>query len=333
MEKKYKSGFIVAKLMPIHNGHIHLIKTALNECEKVTLIMGSLKSEPIPGELRYQWAKEIFKFEPRLTIKHLTDEVPQTPEEDANFWQIWCNIAKNLCPDDIDVIFSSEDYGAIYADKLGIAHRTLDTSRSYIPISGTKIRDNPFKYWLYIPDVVKPYFVKRIAIMGTESSGKSTLTEMISTFYKTRHVYEYGRVLYEQNNGNLDPHDFMRIAKGRQVIEDAMLLQSNNFLFCDTEDLTTFIFYRMYFPENKNDIVYRYLEDKLDTGKKYDFYFLLKPHMEPDQDGTRRFINERYEHHEVIKAEMINRGYNFIEIGGSITDKFFLMLEVIKYLY
>ena len=46
----------------------------------------SLASEPIPGELRYRWMRELFPFD---HVVHLTDELPQAPEEHPDFWALW----------------------------------------------------------------------------------------------------------------------------------------------------------------------------------------------------------------------------------------------------
>ena len=49
-------GVIIARLQPIHNGHLELIKQALNENEKVVLFIGSAdkvnERNPIPIKLR-----------------------------------------------------------------------------------------------------------------------------------------------------------------------------------------------------------------------------------------------------------------------------------------
>ena len=51
----------------------------------------------------------------------------------------------------------------------------VDPKRTFMSISGAQIRENPFRYWEYIPTEVKPFFVMRtVAILGGESSGKST---------------------------------------------------------------------------------------------------------------------------------------------------------------
>ncbi len=60
-------------------------------------------------------------------------------------------------------------------------------------ISGGQIRENPFRYWEYIPTEVKPFFVRTVAILGGESSGKSTLVNKLANIFNTTSAWEYGR--------------------------------------------------------------------------------------------------------------------------------------------
>ena len=325
---KYNSAYIVMKALPFHNGHRFLIDTALENSEKVTVLVCSLKSEPIPGDLRFKWVKETYKNNKRITILHCDEELPQYPEEHPDFWKIWVDVAKRYCPSDIDVIFTSELYGDPYAEHLGIEHFLVDFERVNVPISGTNARALPLHNWHYLPDIVKPYFVKRIAIMGPESVGKSTLTKKLATYYKTNFVMEYGRLVYEINN-SVTIDDFIPISKGRQGIEDWIIKDSNKLLFCDTEDLTTFIFSKMYHPEEAYKVK-EYFDDILSTKPKYDLYLLLKPDCDAIQDGTRNFLKERREHYEVIKNEMTNRGYNFVEISGSWDERYIESKKVVS---
>lgn len=328
----YKSAYVLGKFLPFTKGHKFLVDTALKNSEKVTLLVCSLKSESIPGEIRFNWAKEIYKYEPRVNILHCTEELPQYPEEHPDFWNIWVGVAKRYCPSDIDVIFTSELYGEPYSQHLGIKHHLVDLERKVVPISGTKARTNPFENWDYLPDVVKPYFVKRIAIMGPESTGKSTLTQKLANHYATNFVIEYGRLVYESNGNKVTINDFIPISVGRQDIEDWIIKKSNKLLFCDTEDLTTWIFSKMYHPDEYHKVE-KYFTKVLSEKSKYDLYILLKPDCDAVQDGTRSFLEERWNHYEVIKSEMINRGYNFIEIGGTWDDRYKESIKMISDIY
>lgn len=54
-------GVIVARLQPIHNGHIALITKAASECERVIVLVGSAdklnKRNPLPIDFRLRLAK------------------------------------------------------------------------------------------------------------------------------------------------------------------------------------------------------------------------------------------------------------------------------------
>jgi HTH-type transcriptional repressor of NAD biosynthesis genes len=328
----YKSAFVFGKYLPFHKGHKFLVDTALKNSEKVNLLLCSLNSEPIPGKTRLKWIREIYKNEPRINIIHCSEELPQYPEQHPDFWNIWVDVAKRYCPKDIDVLFTSELYGEPYAKHLGIKHHMVDLERKNVPISGTKARTNPFENWEYLPDEVKPYFVKRIAIVGPESVGKSTLTKNLANFYATNFVDEYGRIVYEQNGNKVTIEDFIPISKGRQDLENWMIETSNKLLFCDTEDLTTYIFSKMYCP-NEYEKTLGYFNVVLSGKKQYDLYILLKPDCDAIQDGTRNFLEERYEHYNVIKKEMTERGYNFVEIGGTWENRLLKSKTIISSLY
>ena len=81
-----KVGVIIARLQPIHNGHLELIRQALNENDKVLLLVGSAdklnKRNPIPIQMRLDMALEAIakEFPERIDnievqpLDDLTDE-------------------------------------------------------------------------------------------------------------------------------------------------------------------------------------------------------------------------------------------------------------------
>ncbi|MEO5811714.1 MAG: AAA family ATPase, partial [Rhodanobacter sp.] len=173
-----------------------MINTAASQCEKLFVIIGSLKSEPINGILRYNWLKMIFEDNKNIEIIHCTDENPQKPEEceslDVFYNEFWVPSVYNRVVS-LDVVFTSESYGDEFAKYLGIEHVLVDIERKTYPVSGTKVRNNTAEYWDMIPDVVKPYYSKRIVVMGPESTGKSTLIKELAHHYSVDYLEEYGR--------------------------------------------------------------------------------------------------------------------------------------------
>jgi HTH-type transcriptional repressor of NAD biosynthesis genes len=319
----FKNSLVIGKFFPPHSGHFFLIDTAISQSETVHVIMTYNSSQTISHEIRFEGLKSIYGDNPKVKLYCLSDEGMPAYDNECEtldeFYSYWVPFIYEHIKE-LDAVFTSEDYGDDFAKYLGVKHVLVDRERVEVPVSGTLIRNNPFKYWDFIPESMKPFFVKRIAIMGPESCGKSTLTKNLSAYYQTNIVVEYGRLVYEKNNG-VTIDDFILISKGRQELEDWSIKISNKLLFCDTEDITTYIFSKMYYPDEYKKVE-EYFKEALNSKPKYDLYILLSPDCEAVQDGTRNFLDERWEHYEVIKSELINRGCNFVEIGGDWKNRF-----------
>ena len=316
---------------PVHKGHLHLIDTASENCNVLNVILSYNDTQEIPGEVRYKWLEEIYQYNDNIIIHHFDDgDLPQYDYECETldeFYSYWVPKVYSIV-DKLDVVFSSEDYGDDFARYLGIEHFLVDKERAHIPISGTEIRSNVLKSWDYLPNEVKPYFVKRIVLMGPESVGKSTLTRNLANHFKTNYVEEYGRVVYELNGNCVTKDDFIPISLGRQDLEDFEILRSNKLLFCDTEDLTTYIFLKMFCDDYQEEE--KWFLNTLKEKENYDLYILLKPDCEAVQDGTRSFLDEREIHYKIIRNELINRKCNFIEVGGDWDNRLNESVEYIN---
>lgn len=316
--KRFKSGMALGKFN-LHKGHEFLIQTGIDSCEKFTILVCTLDREPIPGRLRFEWMKKTF---PNANVIHINDDLPQYPEEHSDFWNIWTSLIKKHCPEDLDVVFASEDYGKTLGDLMGINHVIVDKERITVPISGTKIREKPLTNWGFISDVAKHYFVKRFAIIGPESSGKTVLSELLAKHFNTVWVPEYGRELYEQKNGALEINDFKTIAIEQIKRENELCKVANKVLICDTENIVTATFLNMFFKEHPIHVK-NFFENKLNqTTINYYKYFLLDPSVPAIQDGTRSFLKERKNHFDILKSELIKRNLPFAVLEGDYEHRF-----------
>jgi len=284
----FKQGVIVGKFYPFHKGHGHLIEQARQQCENLAVIVCSLPSELIPGDARSRAVMNAF---PDVTVWHVNDVLPQEPSEHPDFWAIWTNVVKSRVPN-ADVLFTSEDYGDPFATHLGVTHICIDKARVTVPISGTKIRNSLSTYWDFVMPTMKPYFQRRIAIVGPESTGKSTLACMLSrsTLYSTW-VPEYGRE-YVQNmsTSQLTAQDFLNIAYGH-THREAQVDPTTRFVFSDTDAFTTLVFYDLYRERNGfvHDPVIRAELEEMANENPYDLYFLTDIDLPWKQDGQRDF--------------------------------------------
>ena len=86
----------------------------------------------------------------------------------------------------------------------------------------------------------------------------------------------------------------------------------------------------MFFPEEYKSIESTLLS-RISTKFKYDLYILLSTECEWVQDGTRNFMEERLEHYNNIKSELIKNKCNYVEVGGTIwDDRFKKCVEITK---
>ncbi|MFC3879865.1 AAA family ATPase [Algoriphagus namhaensis] len=77
--------------------------------------------------------------------------------------------------------------------------------------------------------------IKKILILGPESTGKSTLAQDLSTYYGEPWVPEYAREYLQNLSVSYDFEDLSTIAKGQIALEDQKEKEAKKFLFCDTD--------------------------------------------------------------------------------------------------
>ncbi len=76
--------------------------------------------------------------------------------------------------------------------------------------------------------------LKRIAIIGPESTGKSTLAKDLAEALHTTFVPEYAREYIEELERPYQYEDLLTIAKGQTRVEDELSRKANSVLIVDT---------------------------------------------------------------------------------------------------
>lgn len=235
-------GLVFGKFMPPTNGHLYLIDVARRSCQRLTIVVLTLKDEPIPGHLRYAWIKELY---PDCTVVHHDHDMPQEPENphDIAFYHAWRDTLRRHSPrDDFDVLFASETYGYQVAWALGIRFIPVDTARGAVQISGTALRTDPWTHWGHLHPVVRPYFLKNVALQGGEATARSRLSAELAAAYNTCHVPDYGLTLTADFARNIEgwhetdlrQGDIATIARGQKASAGALARQANRVLFHTT---------------------------------------------------------------------------------------------------
>lgn len=303
--------------MPPHKGHVFMCEFARQYCEHLTILVASLPDEPIPGKLRFEWMQKLF---PDCRVLWTDEVLPQEPrgEDDLEFWAIWKGVVeKTMAGDEIwdadqryDVVFASEKYGMRLAEEVGARFVPCDPARSAQAVSGTAVRENPRDNWDYIPDVVKPHFVKRVCIFGPESTGKSTLAAHLGKSFKTVVVPEYGRTYTEMFGPDVNLADLRNIVAGHVASVAAAKLQSNWVLIEDTDPVMTAVWSSMLL--GTRDPWFAEYKDYADL------YILCDVDIPWVDDGTRYFKDDvsRQNFFELCKDELEARGLPYVIVRG-----------------
>lgn len=312
-EKTKTTGLVIGKFMPPHIGHQYLVDFATNYADKLTVLVCSLKNEPIPGELRYAWMKEMF---PNADVKHCTDENPAYPEEDPEFWSIWKTTINKYVPNGANYLFASERYGEKLAEVIGAKFIPTPDDRSIIDVSATKIRKEPMKNWSYIPDIVKPYYVKNVCVFGPESTGKSTLTKKLAKQFRTVYAPEFARTLLEIKGGQCNYEDIDLIAKGQIASQKALAKKANKVLISDTDVLTTQIWSELLFKKCPNWI-------KEEAKKQtINLYLVMDTDVPFVKDAQRYGGDKRQLSFEICVKELKKHDKKFVIISGDFDERF-----------
>jgi NadR type nicotinamide-nucleotide adenylyltransferase len=304
---------LLGKFLPPHLGHVYLVEFAGGFVDELTVVVCSLRREPIPGELRHRWMRELF---PCHHVVHLTDELPQEPREHPDFWDLWRASLTRVLPGRPDYVFASEDYGWRLAEVLGGRFIPVDRARAAVPVSGTAIRTDPRAHWDYLPRCVRPYFLRRVCVFGPESTGKSTLAAQLAAHFGTVVVPEYARTLLEAQDGRLGPEDIPHIARGQAASEEALARNARGLLVCDTDVLTTLIWSETLFGNCPDEV--RAEADR----RTYDLYLLLDVDVPWVSDPVRYLPDDRRGFLERCRRELERRRRPYVVVGGDWEQRF-----------
>ena len=325
-------GFLGGKFLPFHLGHLYAIMSASNYVDKLYVILASnieLDTELcekagipyIPVADRLSWIGK--------TLKDI-DNIEILTIDDYGWADGSAKIIKAI-PEKITHIFSSEESYGEYFNRYypDAEHIVIDNERSDRSISGTMIRNDVFGNWEMIPTCARPYFIKKVCIVGTESCGKSTLTKKLAKYYNTNFVHEVGRDYSEEYKNQLTNSHFDSIAMDHYRLQETLAEQANKVMFIDSDAIITNYYADMY------GYKFSSLIDEIANKQDYDLYIYLEPDVKWVDDGLRFSGNEiqRAKNNRLLKSFYHSKGVNFVSVSGSYRERFEKSKELIDELF
>jgi HTH-type transcriptional repressor of NAD biosynthesis genes len=307
-------GFIVGKFYPPHRGHKHLIETARRQVDRLVVMLAHHPTQTIPGELRRAWLEEIH---PDCEIHLVPDELAEDPKEWADFVVKYLGRAP-------DVVFTSEAYGEPFAGFMGCRHVLVDLERGVVPCSGRKIRAAPLEHLDFLEPCVRGYYVRRVVLIGAESTGKTTMARALAEAYGTAWVPEYGREYWEEKVKGLsmegplpgwEEEEFVVIAREQQRREGLAARGANKVLFCDTNAFATGMWFERYMGRRHTEV------DAIGGRDAAHMYLLMEPDFPFVQDGFRDGEGIREWMHGRFVETLSGTGVEVVRVRGSMEER------------
>lgn len=161
----------------------------------------------------------------------------------------------------------------------------------------------------------KPEILK-IAVVGPESTGKSTMSAYLAKHYNTVWVPEYARGYCEKLTEQPTWQDEINMFNGQIALEKELSPQANGLLICDTTFITVKIWSDYTFGQSPQEV--------LDALPKhpYDFYLLLNIDLPWEEDPLRDFPHMREHFMSVWYKELEALNANYVLISGESQKRY-----------
>lgn len=153
--------------------------------------------------------------------------------------------------------------------------------------------------------------IKKIAIVGPESTGKSTMSIALAKHYNVPWVPEYARYYCAALTSDCTLQDEINMYHGQVALEESVLaMTETNFIICDTTFLTVKIWSDEMLGETPQIVL-----DGL-KQKPYDFYLLLDIDLPWQEDPLRDFPHMREHFMEVWHKELKALNAKYVVVNG-----------------
>ena len=150
----------------------------------------------------------------------------------------------------------------------------------------------------------------RVALIGPESTGKSTLANGLAQYYKTVSTHEVAREYIAQLNRDYTLDDIINISKQQVALEQNMLAKANRVLFCDTELIINKVW---------AEDVFKTCPDWIEANIKHnqhDLYLLTSPDLPWEEDPVRENPDRRAYLFEWYQKELKSIQATHVVISG-----------------
>ena len=295
-------GVFFGTLAPMHVGHQAEIYKAAALNDGVVVIASGYTGDRgdqmgLPVEKRFRYLREAFSDESDIKIDYINeDNMPQMPDG----WDEWtrtlvATVKRNIVNQDAKITFytGEPDY------KVELEKRLPQTGqfkvslmdRTVLKISATEIRKDPIANWDYINRVFRRHFTKKVTVMGSASTGKSTLVRRLARTSNSPFSEEYAREYQERSNVSDDElivKDYIRLIQGQYDANSREINSpaNNGLTIFDTDAMVTKVYADMWLNEADRAQL-QPLFDNTISEEQIDLILVIPPVTPYVDDGFR----------------------------------------------
>ena len=167
----------------------------------------------------------------------------------------------------------------------------------------------------------------KVAVIGPESTGKSTLCELLAQHYNTQWCPEFAREYLMEKKGKYDYADLLNIAYGQVELENTMLTKARNgFYFIDTDMYVMKVWCEVAF-ENCHTWILKQI-----ALSQYDLYFLCDVDLPWVKDELREYPDFKFRKNlfKIYKDILINQKVRWSVISGTDTQRLQMAVSIIN---
>ncbi len=166
--------------------------------------------------------------------------------------------------------------------------------------------------------------MKKIAIVGPESTGKSDLAQQLSREYDCEWVPEFARFYLDRLPREYEQSDLVEIAKGQLAWEDDKAQYEEDWLFCDTNLLVIKIWSEFKYGETDP-----WIEEQL-HNRTYDLHLLADIDLPWRPDPQREHPTKRKELFQLYESFLKEHQLPYVVVSGIEGDRLNSAVNALK---
>lgn len=281
-------GLLPGRFLPPTVGAVRLAQQAAAQVDRLVVLVVALPEDPIPADLRVAWMRALCNGAVVL---------PAEGELTA--------VARRAGP--VDAVFGD----AALAGALGARH--VPSPPAEEPPPGA-ILTCPAAHWADLPAQVRPWFVRRVVLLGAESTGKTTMAERLAARYGAAWVPELARGWLALRGNAFGPDDLIAIAEAQTAAEAEATLRADRVVFCDTDALVTAVYGERYFGAAPPRVLAL-------SQSRADLRLLFHPDVPWVPDAIRDLPDERAALHARFERALAERSLPWADVRGGWEER------------